>query len=235
MRRVVPLLGVLLGLLCGCFYPQEERLQLDQLPAHVERVQSAIDLYVKDKKVLPYRYKADELKFTSKAVVDFQALRGYLDQIPPSAYENGGFFIYVLTNVEERPLVRLFDLRVNDQVEKAQVMVTDFQQKHKRLPIKEKIDAQFSTIDFQQMGMEEIVIPSPYDTAATLSLMMDGKGKVMIDYRTEAMKMIQKAKEKPSEREDLRNWMVKDSLHVPAFSLPMKYKNGEPVFTTLEE
>ena len=48
--------------------------------------------------------------------------------------------------------------------------------------------------------------------------MMDGEGKVMIDYRTEAMKMIQKAKEKPSENEELRIWMVKHSLFVPAFS-----------------
>lgn len=234
MRRVIPLC-LMLGLLCGCLYPQEEKLQLDQLPMHVERVQSAVDLYFKEKKVLPYRYKADEIKFTSKAVVDFQALQGYIDQIPPSAYENGGFFIFVLTNVEEKPLVRLFDLRVNDQVEKAQTMVTDFKRKHNRLPIKEKLDSQLSTIDFEKMKMDEIEIPSPYDGAATLSLMMDHKGRVMIDYRAEAMKMIQKAKKKPSDKEDLRNWMVKDSLYVPAFSLPMKYKKGEPVFTSIQE
>lgn len=234
VKRLIPL-SLLFGLLCGCLYPQEERLQLNQLPVHVERVQSAVDLYFKEKNVLPYRYKEDEIKFTSKAVVDFQALKGYIDQIPPSAYENGGFFIYVLTNVEEKPLVRLFDLRVNDQVEKVQIMVNDYKQEHNKLPIQEKIDQRHATIDFQKLRMDEIQIPSPYDSTATLPFIMDQQGKVMIDYRAEAMKMIQKAKVKPSEEEDLRFWMAKQSLYVPAFSLPMKYMTGEPVFLSNQE
>lgn len=234
MKRIIQVL-VLCCFLSGCLYPQEKKLQLDQLPMHVERVQSAVDLYYEKKKVLPYRFNPDERRFTSKAVVDFQALKGYIDQIPPSAYENGGFFIYVLTNVEEKPLVRLFDLRVNDQVEKTQMRVHHYRQKQKRLPIKEKIDAEHATIDFRELGMEEVKIPSPYDQTATLPLMMDAQGNVMIDYRAEAMKMIQKAKQKPSENEELRIWMAKHSLFVPAFSKPMKWINGTPVFTTVQE
>jgi len=234
MKRIIYVL-LLLCLLSGCLYPQEKRLQLDQLPLHVERVQTAVDMYYQKKKVLPYRYKADEIKFTSKAVVDFQALKGYLDQIPPSAYENGGFFIYVLTNVEEKPLVRLFDLRVNDQVEKMQLRINDYKQRHHQLPIKEKLDSKHATIDFDKLGMDEVQIPSPYDQTAMLPLIMDQQGKVMIDYRTEAMKMIQKAKKKPSEKEDLRIWMAKHSIYVPAFAKPMKFVKGTPVFTTVQE
>jgi len=234
MKRLMQILLLFL-LLSGCLYPQEKRLQLDQLPLHVERVQSAVDLYYKKRKVLPYRYKADEIKFTSKAVVDFQALKGYLDQIPPSAYENGGFFVYVLTNVEEKPLVRLFDLRVNDQVEKTQMRINHYKREHRQLPIKEKIDSELATIDYGKLGMEEVKIPSPYDGTATLPLIMDPEGKVMIDYRTEAMKMIQKAKQKPTEKEDLRNWMAKQSIYVPAFAKPMKFVKGTPVFTSVQE
>lgn len=234
MKRVIHLL-LLFFLLSGCLYPQEKKLQLDQLPLHVERVQAAVDLYYQKQKVLPYRYKPDEIKFTSKAVVDFQALEGYLDQIPPSAYENGGFFIYVLTNVEDQPLVRLFDLRVNDQVEKTQLRIHHYKQQHQQLPIKEKLDAGLATIDFDKLGMEEVNIPSPYDAAATLSLIMDQKGTVMIDYRAEAMKMIQKAKQKPSPKEDLRNWMAKHSIFVPAFAKPMRYVKGTPVFISVQE
>lgn len=226
---------ILLSLMSGCMYPQEERLQLDQLPQHVSRVQSAVELYWKEKKVLPYKYEKDEIKFTSKSTVDFKKLGGYLDQIPPTAFEEGGYFLYVLTNVEEKPIVRLFDLRLNDQVEKVQIMVRDYLQKNKKLPTQEKVDAQFFTIDYQKLSIDEPKVPSPYDPQATLPLVVNDKGKVLIDYRAEAMKMIQKAKKQPSEQEDLRLWMSKQSLYVPAFSIPMKFEKGTPRFTSFEE
>lgn len=226
---------LLLSLMSGCLYPQEERLQLDQLPQHLSRVQSAVELYFKEKKVLPYKYEKDEIKFTSKSTVDFKKLGGYLDQIPLSAFEEGGYFLYVLTNVEEKPLVRLFDLRLNDQVEKVQIMVHDYYQKNQKLPVKEKVDDEYFTIDFQKLRIEEPQVPSPYDPQATLSFIVNSKGKVMIDYRSEAMKLIQKAKKKPTEQEDLRLWISKQSLYVPAFSVPMKFEKGTPRFTSLEE
>lgn len=235
MRRVIHtfLLLCMISFLSGCLYPQEKKLQLDQLESHVSQVQSAVELYQKEKKVLPYRYQADEIKFTSKATVDFKELQGYINQIPPSSFEKGGYFLYVLTNVEEKPLVRLFDLRLSNQVDKVQTMVMDYQQKKKQLPIKEKITEGIYTIDYQKLNMDEITVPSPYDTQANLSFIMDGKGRVRVDYRTEVMKMIQTAKQKPAVGEDLRFWMAKQSLYVPAFSLPMKYENNEPVFTSI--
>ena len=121
MKRYLPFL-VLLGCFVAVFIHRRKGYSWINYQC-MSSVYNRQLICILKKKVLPYRYKADEIKFTSKAVVDFQALKGYIDQIPPSAYENGGFFIYVLTNVEEKPLVRLFDLRVNDQVEKAQMMV----------------------------------------------------------------------------------------------------------------
>jgi hypothetical protein len=54
---------------------------------------------------------------------------------------------------------------------------------------------------------------------------------VYVDYRSDAMQMLQSSKEKPADGSDLRLWMAKQSLFVPAFSPPMQLQKGDPVFT----
>lgn len=220
----------LLILLTGCLYPEERRIQLDQLPEHVQRVEAAVKVYKENNEGwLPYLYREDEVKFTTKYLVDFQRLQGYVGEIPPTAFEKGGYFIYVLTDVEKSPKVRLFDLRVNDEVSRVQPVVQMYLEKNKTLPLKEKIDDQLYTIDFEKIKMEPIMIQSPY-SSSELPLLIDDKGKVYIDYRTEAMKKLQNSKQNISPDLDLRMWLSEDSFYVPAFSPPMKLKNQEPVF-----
>ncbi|WP_131925707.1 hypothetical protein [Hazenella coriacea] len=217
-------------LLTGCLYPEERRQQLDQLPDHIQRVEAAVKVYKENNEGwLPYLYREDEVKFTTKYLVDFRRLQGYVGEIPPTAFEKGGYFIYVLTDVEKGPKVRLFDLRVNDQIGRVQPVVLTYLQKNKILPIKEKIDEDLYTIDFEKIKMDPVTIPSPY-SPTDLPLLIDKKGKVYIDYRTEVMKKVQKSKEVISPEMDLRFWLSEDSFYVPAFSPPMKLKDQEPVF-----
>ncbi|SEN27681.1 hypothetical protein [Lihuaxuella thermophila] len=226
-------LFLLMGLLAGCLYPQERRQQLDQLPQHIMRVQSAVEAYHKENKVLPYKYTEDEYKLTTKYLVNFQDLQSYLGNMPPSSFEQGGNFLYVLINVEKKPTVRLFDLRVNDEIGKVQQAVDRYRQEHGKVPGNGEVGAGFYSIDFHQLGMDAVTIPSPYSAETDLPLLVDGKGKVYVDYRMEAMKMIQQAKKKPEAGQDLRIWLAEGSFYVPAFSPPMKYEQGEPVFVSV--
>lgn len=217
-------------LLSGCLYPEERRMQLDQLPEHIQRVEAAVKVYKENNNGwLPYLYREEEVKFTSKYLVDFRRLQGYVGEIPPTAFEKGGYFLYVLIDVEKDPKVRLFDLRVNDQVGRVQPVVQMYLQKNKALPTKERIDDHLYTIDFEKIKMDPITIPSPY-SSTELPLLIDKKGQVYIDYRTEAMKKLQNSKQNISPDLDLRMWLSEDSFYVPAFSPPMKLKNQEPVF-----
>jgi hypothetical protein len=160
--------------------------------------------------------------------VDFKELQGDLGWIPPSAYEQGGDFLYVLVNVEKKPTVRLFDLRVNDKVEQVQPYVREYYSKHKKWPIGAQVAPHFFELDYEKLGIDPVTIPSPY-SKAELPLILDDRGLVYVDYRTEAMKKWQTAKVKPTEDEDLRLWLAEDSFFVPAFSPVMKMKNSEPV------
>ncbi|MBA4543129.1 MULTISPECIES: hypothetical protein [Thermoactinomyces] len=217
-------------LLSGCMYPQERQQQLDKLGEQIATVQSAVLAYQREHRWLPYRYTEDEYKLTTKYKVNFQELQGgYLAAIPPSAFEEGGPFIYVLIDVEKKPTVRLFDLRVNDEVEKVQPYVTGYHSKYKKWPLGQKISPHFFTIDYEKLGISPVMVPSPY-SSTTLPLIMDDQGKVYVDYRTDVMQKWQMSKNKPDANQDLRLWIAEDSFYVPAFSPVMKMRNNEPVF-----
>jgi hypothetical protein len=215
--------------LSGCMYPQNELQQIDQLPLHIAQVQSAVEAYQHQFKFLPYKYEEDEYKFTTKYLVNFQELAKAGGQIPPTAFEKGGTFIYVLTDVETKPQVKVFDLRVNDKVSEIQPYVLTYLKEHGKLPAKEKVADGYYSIDYEKLGIDPVTIPSPYHSDLQLPLIIDEKGRVYVDYRMDAMRMIQESKQKPSGKEDLRYWMSRHSYFVPAFSPPMVYRNQEPV------
>ncbi|RAL22642.1 DUF3939 domain-containing protein [Thermoflavimicrobium daqui] len=221
--------------LSGCLFPQEERQQLDQLPNHIAQVQSAVDVYKQQKKVLPYRYKDEEIMLTTKYLVDFDILKGYLAEVPKTSFEKGGNYFYILTDVEKKPIVRVMDLRINEEIRMVQPLIHEYQKQKKQLPIKNKIDANYATIDFDKLRIRSVVIQSPYSSQIKLEPVIDQKGRVFIDYRPEAMRLIQKAKEKPDANQDLRIWLAKQSYFVPAYSPPMKFKNNEPIFEVMPE
>lgn len=219
--------SVFLFLVTGCMYPEEERMQLDRLPEQVAQVQGAVDAYYRENKVLPFKYTEENEKLTTKYKVNFEELKGVLGDIPPSSFEKGGYFLFVLVDVEKEPKVRLFDLRVNDAVMKVQSEVNGYLKQNQSLPKKDQINQHFYTIDYQKLRMDPVEIPSPY-SQEKLSLIINQKGKVYLDYRTEVMKKWQNAKEKPDEKNDLRLWLSEDSLFVPAFSPKIQMEGNEP-------
>lgn len=214
-------------LLSGCGYPQERRQQLDQLQAHIRYVQSAVDLHFKERHILPYRYSEDELKLTTKYLVDFSRLSNHVFQIPPSSFEKGGNFVYVLTDVERNPKVKLFDLRVQDKVEQVQISVRSYLKRNKRLPIKEKVGPYMHVLNIHKLEMPGEIIPSPYCPGESRGFLIDRTGRVYIDYRNDVMRLIQKKQFKIGGREDLRLLLSGESLYVPAYAPVICYKEGE--------
>ncbi|MCH5586464.1 hypothetical protein MK805_16105 [Shimazuella sp. AN120528] len=233
MKQHVFRLGtIMIGflLLTACMYPQEERQQLADIGNHVARVQAQSEQYLQQHKTLPYKYSTDDRKFTSHYLVDFQLL----PEIPMTAYEKGGDFLYVYVGAEgKQPLVRLFDLRVNDEVEKVQLAVNNYKSKNKSFPIRSKESNGFFDVDLEKLHMSDIKIPSPYFSEANLPILMDKNGRIFLDYRGDVTRLIQTAKQKPSTQEDLRLFMAKNSLFVPAFSPVLKVgKQGEILFSS---
>jgi hypothetical protein len=209
-------------------YPTEKRQQLSEVSTHVARVQAQSEQYLQQNKTLPYKYTADDRKFTSHYLIDFKLL----PEIPMTAYEKGGNFLYVYVGAEgKQPIVRLFDLRVNNEVEKVQLAVNHYKSENKSLPIKAKSQNGYFDVDLDKLQLADIQIPSPYFSDARLPILMDKDGRIYLDYRGDVTRIIQTAKQKPSQQEDLRVFLAKNSIFVSAFSPPMRLgKQGEILF-----
>lgn len=231
MKRIW-LFFLLMGLMIassGCMYPDDQRQQAEDLPIHINRVQSAVEMYQQTNKWLPYKYKEEEYMFTTKYLVDFQAISG-LTQIPPTSFEKGGNFLYVLTNVEKKPTVRVFDLRVNDTIQDVERGMALYKKEHHAYPLGEKVSDKLYSIHFKKLGMKEVTIQSPYFPENQLPLLVDQQGRVYVDYRMDYMRLIQASKMKPTVGEDLRHWMNQESLYVAAFSPVTVWNGTEPKF-----
>ncbi|SDZ10535.1 hypothetical protein [Thermoactinomyces sp. DSM 45892] len=224
------LLSILCGMmfyLSGCTYPNELNQQVEDLPIHIERVQSAVASYQQEKKVLPYKYKEEERIFTSKYLVDFQAISGRTE-IPPTAFERGGSYLYVLTDVEKKATVRVFDLRLNDKVKTFAERVGLYYQQNHAYPLGTRVSPSLYEIDFKKLGGEVSKIRSPYHSNIELSYLISDKGVLYLDYRMDYMQFIQSAQEKPAVGTDLRQWISPLSLQVPAYSPVVKWDGKEP-------
>jgi hypothetical protein len=224
MKQFFLFIGIVV-MLTGCMYPSEERQQLANVDTHLARVQAQSEQLLQQTKTLPYTYTQDERKFTSHYLVNVKQL----PEIPPTAYEKGGNFYYVFVGAEgNNPFVRLFDLRLNDEVERVQQAVQWYFSKYKRFPTTGKAVDGYYNINLAAVKMEKIKIPSPYYGDSQLPILLDEKGMVYLDYRGDALRMIQEAALKPPAGEDLRVFLAKNSRFVPAFS-PHLYLQQEGV------
>lgn len=219
-------LSILL-LITGCSYPLERRQGLDQLQQHIHQVQEAVNHYYKNNKVLPYRYNNEEYKLTTKYLVDFRVLADQLSEIPRSSFENGGNFLYVLTEVDRKPTVKLFDLRVQDKIQPVQLAVHKYLRKEKCLPIKETIFPHLYAIDFSKLHIPNETLPSPFYPGEKRELLIDDLGRVYIDYRCDVMRIHQENKLKMVQGDDLRVVLSQNSFYVPAYSPIIKYTQGD--------
>ncbi|MBN2909688.1 hypothetical protein JQC72_09125 [Polycladomyces sp. WAk] len=233
MKRWIGWIAVLLGFLImtGCMYPQHLRQDIAHLPQHVATVQSAVDAYRKNEgNRLPIKESAPQAPFLyGKYMIDFSKLQGYISQIPPSAFEQGGDFIYVLTVVDKRLTVRLYDLRVTEKLREFQPAIQVYHEKNGKWPFAASVGNGFYTIDYRVLRTDPVTIPSPYHPQLQLPLLIDDKGRLYVDYRMDVMQYLQQSSKRLPEGTDMVGWLEKQSLFLPAHTPPMRLVKGEPV------
>jgi hypothetical protein len=221
-----------MSILSGCMYP-EEKLSQNQIPyeTQVKAVQDAVETYQKDNNgLLPIKTRDQDTPIYQKYPIDFRKLSPqYLAEIPGNAFENGGIFQYVLTNVEENPQVKIFDLRLAEQIRELKIRI----EAQGYPPFKEEVASNVYTLNYKELGYDgEVYVNSPYSNK-NLPLVINGDGDIFVDYSMDLFEQIETSDKELEPGVDIRNLLVEDTFFVPAYSLPYTVdKNNEPVFMT---
>lgn len=230
-RRVVIVFFMLTIALTGCLYPQAERAK-NALP-HKEQIQ-AVQLAVEQFQQandgrLPIKTKGNDTPIYQKYLIDFKKLvPQYLLHTPDNSFEEGGLFQYVLIDVEENPTVKVFDLRMAEAIREMKLYIKAYGQP----PFKEKHADNVFTLHFEKLGYEkEPTVISPF-TNEPLSFVATGDGEVYVDYLPDLYQKLQNVKHEYIYGEDVRGVLVKDSIFVPAYSLPytVDKETNNPIF-----
>ncbi|MBM7692653.1 hypothetical protein JOC77_002083 [Peribacillus deserti] len=226
---------VLLSLLSGCMYPEEE-LTKNQIPYQdqIQSVQNAVDQFQKDNNgILPIKTKEANTPYYQKYPIDFKKIvPRYMAEPPGNAYESGGVFQYVLIDEEKNPTVKLFDVRLADQVQDVVIRLNIYRQSHGYPPFKEIISPNVYTLDHKKMGYKEPpTVMSPY-TQKELHLVIGNDGQIYVDYTPDLIKALKEKGKALSPGTDIRGILTEDSLFVPAYSLPYSIdpKTKKPIF-----
>lgn len=235
MVRLILFVMLLVSLTSGCMYKnqivQESPIQVKE---SMVLVQQAINDFHDKTGVLPIKTKPMDTPIFEKYVIDFNQLMrgGYLGNIPTTAYEKGGTFVYVFVDVETKPTVKLFDLVAVQDIGEIQQLVNVYKQARGELPIDIDLDNGYYSIDYQLLKTDAKQIKSRY-SSQFLGLMMDEDGTVSIDYAPEIMKQMQtltaNGKKDAMNTKDLRTLLVDHSFFVPVLSVPYELKNNEPI------
>jgi hypothetical protein len=223
---------LIMFLLTGCMYPKEE-LAKNQVPYkdQITSVQSAVDQFQLDSGgLLPIKTKEGDTPIYQKYPIDFEKIvPKYLSEAPGNAFENGGIFQYVLVDVETNPSVKLIDLRVTDTIRDIKLRINA---NGGYPPYKEKLSENVYSLDFSKLGYkEEPFAASPF-TTLNLPFVTDVDGEIYVDYRMDLYQVLKKNNLEIAPNVDIRYLLVKDSMFVPAYSLPYTIDNStkEPVF-----
>ncbi|MFI8576843.1 hypothetical protein [Rossellomorea aquimaris] len=226
------LLILTISILSGCMYP-EEKLSQNQIPyeTQVKAVQDAVVTYQKDNNgLLPIKTRDQDTPIYQKYPIDFRKLSPqYLAEIPGNAFENGGVFQYVLTDVEEDPQVKIFDLRLAEQIRELKIRI----EAQGYPPFKEEVANNVYTLNYKELGYDgDVYVNSPYSNK-NLPLVINGDGDIFVDYSMDLFEQIKSTDKELKPGEDIRNLLVEDTFFVPAYSLPYTVdENNEPVFMT---
>jgi hypothetical protein len=219
------------AVLSGCMYPEEKRAE-NQIPYddQVQSVQRAVDRFQEENGgILPIKTKDASTPIYQKYPIDFQKIvPKYMAEPPGNSFENGGIFQYVLVDVETNPTVKIFDLRIAETIREINLRIkaTGYP------PYKEKIAENVYSIDYKKLGYkEEPVAISPYSNQ-NLPFVITGNAEVFVDYRSDLYKALKTTKHSYKPGDDIRGLLVKDSLFVPAYSMPYTIdpKTNEPIF-----
>ncbi|MRG86411.1 hypothetical protein [Salinibacillus xinjiangensis] len=234
---IISVVGI--AMLSGCLYPQEE-LKKNQVPddLQLEVVQQAVtDFQKQNNGRLPIKTRDSDTPTFIKYPIDFKKLKqnGFLASTPGNAYEEGGYFQYVILDPENEANVKLVDLRFAEKLRELNFQIEIYRNENLYPPFGEKITNEVYKVNAEKLGLEHPpVVKSPY-SGSNLPVVMDSNGKLFIDYRIDLFKALQEHKHNYKPGDDIRMILAEHYPIVPAYSLPYTIEKGEPVFQTNKE
>ena len=232
MKQFYAIVTIILtaSLLSGCLYPNE-KMQQNQIPydSQLISVQDAVDKFKEQNGgILPIKTKDQSTPIYLKYPIDFNRIpQSILPEPPGNAYESGGVFQYVLINVEEKPEVKIFDLRIAEQIKEIQMRI----QSQGYPPFKKSLGHNLYSLDYSKIGYKnEPTVVSPY-SQKNLPLVITGDGKIYVDYSYDLYEVLKNRKPNLKKGSDIRFILTENSPFVPAYSLPYTINDkGEPAF-----
>ncbi|HZG60281.1 MAG TPA: hypothetical protein VEY68_07440 [Anoxybacillus sp.] len=222
-------------LLSGCLYP-EERLKQNQIPYQdqVASVQSAVDQYRQaNGGLLPIHNRDMKTPIYQKYPIDFNKLiPKYMQEPPGNAFESGGIFQYVLVDVEKKPTVKLLDLRIAEKIRELKLRIKMYRDSNGYPPFKDMVAKGIFTLDYKKLGYKEPPYAVSPFSGNNLPFLIDYNGEIYVDYRMDLYDALKKANYAYQPGEDIRDLLVKNSLFVPAYSVPYTIdpQKNEPIF-----
>lgn len=219
-------------LLTGCLYP-DEKLEENKVSYResVKRIQSAVDDFQQEQGILPIITAGQEVPRYEKYRVDLDQLkgRGYIDEIPKTAFEQGGSGYFLIINEETKPTVKVMDLTTTQKVNDVQRAVNLYKMAHDNaLPSGETLYPGYTAVDLSKTDAKSLKLMSVY-SGQEMTFIMDEEGTVYADYAFDIMQAIQKNGTDPQEGKDLRVFLEEESYYVPVKSVAYAWKDGQPV------
>ncbi|MBM7569820.1 hypothetical protein [Aquibacillus albus] len=225
---------IIIFFLSGCLYPNNQ-LTKNKVPNDVQlqMVQDAVEQYVDlNQGLVPIQTKSNDTPIFQKYLLDFSKLKqqNLISSTPGTAFENGGYYQYVLINPEDNPTVKVIDLRSTEKLRSVQHAINVYRSKHTYPPFGKEIEDGIYTINHELLGLEgEPYVVSPY-SKNNLPIVMDVIGNIYIDYRVDLYDALQTYDHDYQTGDDIRFILADNYPIVPAYSLPYTIKNGEPSF-----
>ncbi|WP_347860469.1 hypothetical protein U0355_06935 [Salimicrobium sp. PL1-032A] len=201
--------------------------------AQLAQVQSAVNQFKEQQNgLLPIKTKPEETPVFQKYQINFTRLKetGFLTSIPGTAFENGGYYQYVIIKPETEAEVKVIDLRITDQVRDLETKLHFYEQENTYTPYEEQIVPGVYTIDHEKLNLDAPpTVKSPY-SGELLPLYVDGKGDVIIDYRKDLKTFLQDTDHSYEPGDDIRYLLTDETSLAPAYSPPYTIEDGDPVF-----
>lgn len=217
--------------LAGCGSGLSEEEQKAQMRPDIDAlagVQRAVEQFQAETGVLPIKNSEEDTDIFLKYQIDFSKLMPkYLSVIPTNAFEQGGLFQYVLWDVEEKPTVKLIDLRVPETIR--EINIRQISKQYRQFG--EQIAEYVYHINYEALGFEKaLTVESPYSNTL-LPLVYSAEGGIYVDYTIDLQQFIEKNNLKPTPGEDIRYLLADENILLPAYSLPYTVnENNEVVF-----
>ncbi|MFD2640341.1 hypothetical protein [Piscibacillus salipiscarius] len=230
-------LGIILVItsviLSACLYPDSQRVE--NTPTNdeqLEQVQNAVHQYQEQHNgLLPIKNRDQNTPLFIKYPIDFNKLKesNIMGQPPANSYERGGAYSYVIIDPENKAIVKVSDVRVNQKLRTVNYEINLYRNENLYPPYGEMLFKNYFKLDYESLGIDQpFTVKSPY-TRNKLDVIINAKGQALVDYRPDVYKLLEENNIESYDG-DLRNLLVQEYPLVPTYSPPMYLEDGEIIF-----